>query len=62
MKLVAVVLNWNGGEDTPRALASLDGIETICVDNGSTDGSDLEIERRFPQVELLRTEIGRAHV
>ena len=55
MKLVAVVLNWNGGEDTPRALASLDGIETICVDNGSTDGSDLEVERRFPQVELLRT-------
>jgi GT2 family glycosyltransferase len=55
MRLVAVVLNWNGGEDTPRALDSLAGIETICVDNGSTDGSDLEIERRFPQIELLRT-------
>jgi GT2 family glycosyltransferase len=55
MRLVAVVLNWNGGEDTPRALTSLEGIETICVDNGSTDGSDLEVERRFPQVELLRT-------
>ena len=25
LKLVAVVLNWNGGDDTPRALASLDG-------------------------------------
>ena len=37
MKLIAVVLNWNGGEDTSRALASLDAIETICVDNGSTD-------------------------
>ena len=55
MRLVAVVLNWNGGEDTLRALASLDGIETICVDNGSTDASDSEVERRFPQVELLRT-------
>ena len=44
MKLVAVVLNWNGGDDTPRALASLAGIETICVDNGSTDGSDAEVE------------------
>jgi GT2 family glycosyltransferase len=54
MKLVAVVLNWNGGEDTPRALGSLAGTETICVDNGSTDGSDLEIERRFPDVELMR--------
>jgi GT2 family glycosyltransferase len=55
VRLVAVVLNWNGGEDALRALASLGGIETICVDNGSTDGSDAEIERRFPQVELTRT-------
>jgi len=54
VKLAAVVLNWNGGKDTPRALASLEGIETICVDNGSTDGSDLEVERRFPEVELVR--------
>ena len=55
MKLVAVVLNWNGGEDTPRALASLEGIETICVDNGSSDGSDAVVERDFPAVELIRT-------
>src|SRR5262249_14403967 len=54
VRLVAVVLNWNGGEDTPRALASLAGIETICVDNRSTDGSDAEVERRFPEVELIR--------
>jgi GT2 family glycosyltransferase len=55
MKLIAVVLNWNGGDDTPRAIASLAGTETICVDNGSTDGSDAEVERRFPDVELIRT-------
>jgi hypothetical protein len=55
MRFHAVVLNWNGGEDTPKALASLAGIETICVDNGSTDGSDLEVERRFPGVDLVRT-------
>jgi hypothetical protein len=54
MNLVAVVLNWNGGEDTPRVLASLAGIETICVDNGSTDGSEAEVERRFQEVELIR--------
>ncbi|MGH3003462.1 MAG: glycosyltransferase family 2 protein, partial [Gaiellaceae bacterium] len=53
-RLVAVVLNWNGGDDTLAALASLEGIETICVDNGSTDGSDGQVERSFPQVELLR--------
>lgn len=55
MKLVAVVLNWNGGDDTPAALASLEGIETICVDNGSEDGSDRVVEERFPDVELIRT-------
>ena len=54
MRLVAVVLNWNGGDDTARALESLAEIETICVDNGSTDGSDAEVERRFPEVELVR--------
>jgi len=55
MNLIAVVLNWNGGDDTLAALASLKGIPTICVDNGSTDGSDRLVEERFPNVELMRT-------
>lgn len=55
MKLIAVVLNWNGGDDTLAALASLAGIETICVDNGSTDGSDGLVAERYPTVELIRT-------
>jgi GT2 family glycosyltransferase len=54
VKPIAVVVNWNGREDTPRALASLRGIETICVDNGSTDGSAELVERDFPGVELVR--------
>src|SRR2546423_7530777 len=55
MNLVAVVLNWNGGDDTLEALASLDGVPTICIDNGSTDGSDMRVAERFREVELLRT-------
>jgi hypothetical protein len=55
VKLLAVVLNWNGGEETLAALESLRGVETICVDNGSTDGSDRLVEERHPEVELLRT-------
>lgn len=55
MNLYAVVLNWNGGDDTLAALASLEGTTTICVDNGSTDGSDDLVEQRFPNVELIRT-------
>jgi GT2 family glycosyltransferase len=55
VKLVAVVVNWNGGVETQAALASLSGLEVICVDNGSTDGSDVLVEERFPDVELIRT-------
>jgi GT2 family glycosyltransferase len=53
VKLVAVTINWNGGADTLRALDSLAGIETVVVDNGSTDGSDAAIAER--DVELIRT-------
>jgi GT2 family glycosyltransferase len=55
VKLVAVVLNWNGGDDTLAALESLDGVEAICVDNGSEDGSPDAVAARFPGVELVRT-------
>jgi GT2 family glycosyltransferase len=55
VNLVAVVLNWNGGADTLAALASLDGIPAICIDNGSMDGSDELVAERFPGVELIRT-------
>ncbi len=55
MNLCAVVLNWNGGEDTLAALRSLEDIETICVDNGSADGSDAVVAERFPSVELIHT-------
>jgi hypothetical protein len=55
VRLFAVVLNWNGGDDTIAALSSLAGVETICVDNGSTDGSDSLVEERFAEVELIRT-------
>lgn len=32
-------------------------VEVIVVDNGSTDGSPLMIEREFPEVELIRNEV-----
>ncbi|HET7648575.1 MAG TPA: glycosyltransferase family 2 protein [Gaiellaceae bacterium] len=55
MSLHAVVLNWNGGDDTLAALASLDGLPVVCVDNGSTDGSPEAIASAFPAVDLIRT-------
>ena len=55
MNLVAVVLNWNGGVDTIAALESLGDVPAICVDNGSTDGSDVAVAERLSKVELVRT-------
>jgi GT2 family glycosyltransferase len=53
--LIAVVLSWNGRDDTLDCLESLRGIDTICVDNGSADGSADAVAERFPDVELIRT-------
>ena len=55
MRFVAVVLSWNGREDTLACLDSLGDVETICVDNGSTDGSADAVAERFPNIELIRT-------
>jgi GT2 family glycosyltransferase len=57
MRVVAVVLSWNGREDTLACLESLAGVETVVVDNGSADGSPEAIEERFPGVELIRAQV-----
>jgi GT2 family glycosyltransferase len=54
----AVVLSWNGREDTLRCLDSLTRVARrdlgiVCVDNGSTDGSQRAVRERFPQVVLI---------
>lgn len=57
-----VILNWNGGEivcDTITSVLNLapPAPNVIVVDNASTDESDIEIERRFPQVTLIRNAV-----
>lgn len=54
----AIVLSWNGREDTLRCLESLTRVERsdlglICVDNGSSDGSAEAVRARFPQVVVI---------
>ena len=54
----AVVLSWNGREDTLRCLESLARVDDprlaiVCVDNGSSDGSQKAVRERFPQVTLI---------
>lgn len=48
----AIIVNWNGGAMLQDALASLfaqtwPSLEVILVDNGSTDGSAEQAQRRF---------------
>ncbi|MDX6197668.1 MAG: hypothetical protein QOJ79_819 [Actinomycetota bacterium] len=62
MRIRAVVVNYNGGEEVlgcVRALLaseSLPGeLEVVVVDNGSVDGSAEQIEAAVPQVRVLRS-------
>ena len=53
-----VVLSWNGREDTLaclRSLAEVDwpGLDVICVDNGSADGSASAVREQFPDVTVI---------
>ncbi len=56
--VLIVIVNFNGGSDILSCIRSVEDqsidCKTIVVDNGSTDGSDLEVGRSFPIVEILR--------
>jgi GT2 family glycosyltransferase len=55
VNLIAVVLSWNGRDDTLACLASLRSTSTICIDNASADGTAEAVRERFPEVEVVRT-------
>ena len=55
---MAIVLNWNGLDDTLECLESLcrsdyPNLEVIVVDNGSEDGSSPAIREHFPDVYMI---------
>jgi N-acetylglucosaminyl-diphospho-decaprenol L-rhamnosyltransferase len=52
----AVVVTFNALPWVERCLESVRGLETVLVDHGSTDGTLDVVERRFPDVTLLRRE------
>jgi GT2 family glycosyltransferase len=55
-----VVVNWNTRQRLERCLAALPratggvSMETIVVDNGSTDGSQAMVAAQFPHVRLIQ--------
>lgn len=55
-----IILNWNGWQDTAECIESckiLEGnnLHIVIVDNGSTDQSEYELRRRFPEMAILQT-------
>lgn len=60
-KILVLIVNWNGREDTLACLESLNATEgevgrMVVVDNGSTDGSVEAINRHFPQVTVIENQ------
>lgn len=57
-EVTAVVVNWNGCQDTLACLCSLqssrpDRPAIILVDNASLDGSVAAVQQAFPEVEIV---------
>ena len=57
MRVTLVIVNYNTAADLRKCLRSvrevLGGVETLVVDNGSTDGSREMVLDEFPQVRLV---------
>lgn len=62
-KVSIIFPNYNGGQepiDCLKSIAKLNypqkKIETIVIDNGSTDGSDIKIKKLFPKVKFIKNQ------
>ena len=60
-KVVIVILNWNGINDTIECIESVlkidyPNFDIVVVDNGSSDGSGRMIRDRFDQIHLIEND------
>jgi GT2 family glycosyltransferase/O-antigen ligase len=64
-RVYAVVVSYNARDETLasiRSLRSLEGLSgIIVVDNASSDGIDVAVEKEFPDVELVRSPVNRGY-
>lgn len=60
-RVVAIILNFNGGETVLMTLRSLIAgkirPQIIVVDNASSDESSEKIRRQFPEVNIIKNEV-----
>lgn len=60
MPTSVIVVSFNGREFLGACLSSIPfGVETVVVDNGSTDGSADEVAGLFPGLKLIRNAVNR---
>jgi len=64
--VLIVIAHWNDESTTARCLQHIAASEhpsfkTVVVDSGSTDGSGMRIQARFPWIQLVRIEQNRGH-
>jgi N-acetylglucosaminyl-diphospho-decaprenol L-rhamnosyltransferase len=55
-RVAAVVVTYDALPWIEQCLASLDGVETVVVDNGSRDETVSFVRERFPHVHVIQTE------
>lgn len=59
-KIYVIIVTWNGMKWLEKCLDALRQssvpVETVVIDNGSTDGTQAFIKEQFPEVQLLEME------
>jgi GT2 family glycosyltransferase len=65
-RVIGLILNWNGGDDTLALLKNLQKVpypdfDMLVLDNDSSDDSVEKIHAAFPEIEIIQTGANRGY-